>query len=102
MNSCLASNEDDELKVKHQGLTSHQLALDWDDSFLHISVCHHPTNWMMFSNHVNQMLNARFPIQLFGHEHQRRVLNTCTTVKIFAGALQPEQKGTNGSQVTIF
>jgi len=99
MNSCLASDKDeDNIKqgdslINEQILTSYQLETDWDDKLFHISLCHHPTNWIKFSKEVEQAFDARFSIQLFGHEHKGRIITNGNNIKIFAGAIQPERDG---------
>ncbi len=55
-------------------------------------MCHHPTNWMMDGPAVRDRLNDGCQVQLFGHEHDSRTVDTPRYIQVFAGALQPERK----------
>ena len=54
-------------------------------------MCHHPTSWLMDGIAVRDRLNVDCQVQLFGHEHDSRVVETPRYIQVFAGALQPER-----------
>ena len=58
---------------------------------IHVSLCHHPPRWLLDRNEVEAFLNSRTTLQLFGHEHDRRIQRVNDSVQVFAGALHPQR-----------
>ena len=59
---------------------------------IHVSLCHHPPRWLLDRNDVEAFLNSRTTLQLFGHEHNRRIQRVNdSSVQVFAGALHPQR-----------
>jgi predicted phosphodiesterase len=61
------------------------------DGVAHLVMCHHPFGWLKNRRTFEDRLNAVVKIQLFGHEHTRRVDEGRRYIRIRAGALQPER-----------
>ena len=59
---------------------------------IHVSLCHHPPRWLLDRTNVEAFLDSRTTLQLFGHEHDRRIQHVNdSSVQIFAGALHPQR-----------
>ncbi len=59
----------------------------------YLTLCHHPPQWLRDEDAVNDMLNARACIQLFGHKHDQRIQKINERIRITAGAMHPERSG---------
>ena len=55
----------------------------------HLVMCHHPFNWLKNRSGFQDRIEHAAKIQLFGHEHTRRVEDNRRFLRIRAGALQP-------------
>ncbi len=62
-----------------------------EDGVIHAVMCHHPYNWLRNGNAFKGRLEAITHLQLFGHEHTRRVEEGRRFTTIRAGAIQPER-----------
>lgn len=60
----------------------------------HLVMCHHPFGWLKNKQAFEDRVNAVAHIQLFGHEHTRRVEENRRFLRIRAGALQPDRDDT--------
>src|SRR5262249_16327351 len=47
--------------------------IEVEDGVTHLVMCHHPFNWLKNRQAFEDRVNAVAKIQLFGHEHTRRV-----------------------------
>lgn len=54
-------------------------------------MCHHPYNWLRNGGAFKERLEAITHLQLFGHEHTRRIEDGRRFTTIRAGAIQPER-----------
>ena len=95
LHSALVSDHqdtDDKSSLK-MVLGSAQVELGHEDGVAHLIMCHHPFDWLRFSDSARQALNAFASIQLFGHKH-RFELNTINdrNLHLSAGAMQPDKK----------
>jgi hypothetical protein len=54
-------------------------------------LCHHPPDWLLNADELEDYLNTRFQVQLFGHKHRLRAQRIDNTVKIGSGALHPDR-----------
>lgn len=61
----------------------------------YMSMMHHPPSWLMDRREVEGALNGRARIQLFGHEHDQRVVPGRDWVKLFAGSVNPHRAELN-------
>ena len=57
-----------------------------------VALCHHPPRWLLDRSDVEAFLNSRTTLQLFGHEHDRRIRRVDDSVQVFAGALHPQRE----------
>jgi predicted phosphodiesterase len=55
----------------------------------HLVMCHHPFNWLKNRGGFQDRIEHAAKLQLFGHEHTRRVEDYRRFLRIRAGALQP-------------
>lgn len=61
----------------------------------YLTMSHHPPNWLMDKRETEQALDGDARIQLFGHEHENRVMPGRDWVKLFAGAVNPHRAEPN-------
>jgi hypothetical protein len=62
-----------------------------EDGVCHVVMAHHPFNWVKNKRVFEDRCNAVAKIQLFGHEHTRRVEEARRYLRIRAGAMHPER-----------
>ncbi len=62
-----------------------------ENGVIHAVMCHHPYNWLRNGGSFQGRLEAVTHIQLFGHEHTRRIEENRRFTTIRAGAIQPER-----------
>jgi predicted phosphodiesterase len=65
--------------------------IEIEDGVAHLVMCHHPFGWLKNRRAFEDRLNAVAKIQLFGHEHTRRIDEGRRYIRIRAGALQPDR-----------
>jgi predicted MPP superfamily phosphohydrolase len=58
-----------------------------------ITLCHHPTDWLIDGDEVSDDLQARANLQLFGHKHRHRMRTIEQSLVCVAGAVHPEPGG---------
>src|SRR6202030_1167754 len=54
-------------------------------------MCHHPFDWFVDCEEVEDALNRRATLQLFGHRHRQRVHMEAEFVRWGAGAVNPSR-----------
>lgn len=54
-------------------------------------LCHHPPDWLLDYETVEDKLNSRIQVQLFGHKHRQRMHQIGKSIRIYAGALHPSR-----------
>jgi predicted MPP superfamily phosphohydrolase len=69
-----------------------QTVLDPEPDVLNLVMSHHPPNWFIDRDEVDDAVNARAPLQFFGHEHRQRCTQTPAYVRFCAGALHPDRQ----------
>ena len=57
----------------------------------HLVMCHHPFNWLKNRSGFQDRIEHAAKLQLFGHEHTRRVEDNRRFLRIRAGAVQPDR-----------
>jgi hypothetical protein len=62
---------------------------------VHLVMCHHPPDWWQDAESVEQTLNTRTTIQLFGHKHVKRLAKINSTLRLTAGAVHPDRRTPN-------
>lgn len=88
-NTVLVCGEDDAKDLMLVDPAASQI--EAEDGVTHLVMCHHPFNWLKNGRAFEDRLNAVAKIQLFGHEHTRRVDENRRYLRIRAGALQPDR-----------
>lgn len=89
--SALVSNERDAKNNIVVG--SAQVSVNRVDGVEHLTLCHHPPDWLLDQETVITQLESKVCIQLFGHKHFQRVQKINETLRITAGAMHPERSG---------
>ncbi|MFD1987436.1 metallophosphoesterase [Mesorhizobium newzealandense] len=65
--------------------------IEEEDGVCHMVMAHHPFNWLKNRKDFEDRCNLVAKIQLFGHEHTRRVDEGKRYLRIRAGAMHPER-----------
>ncbi len=66
-----------------------------EEGVVHAVMCHHPYNWLRNGATFKERLENVTRLQLFGHEHTRRIEEGRRFTTIRAGAVQPERDDSN-------
>lgn len=89
LNSVLTSNPKDDPEPKRLCLGEHQVQVDDDKRVIHLTLCHHPPDWLIDHDKVHEYLSERVHLQLFGHKHSQRVDIINNRIRMTAGAVHP-------------
>ncbi|QOF72504.1 metallophosphoesterase [Aminobacter sp. SR38] len=65
--------------------------IEEEDGVCHMVMAHHPFNWLKNGKDFEDRCNLVAKIQLFGHEHTRRIDEGKRYLRIRAGAMHPER-----------
>lgn len=95
LNSTLISNSLDDDASNKLILGSLQATCSKEDGVEYLTLCHHPPQWLRDQDHIEDYLEARVRVQLFGHKHKFRVREGGRTVRISAGAMHPDDREPN-------
>lgn len=68
-----------------------QTTLDPAPNVVNFAICHHPPDWLLDGDDVEDKLNARAMFQVFGHKHRQRIYEGRTNVRWSAGAVNPSR-----------
>lgn len=68
-----------------------QTVLDPVDDVVNLVLCHHPPDWFMDQDEVNDAMCGRAAIHLFGHKHRQRITQEVNYVRFAAGAVNPDR-----------
>ena len=68
-----------------------QTVLDPVDDVVNLVLCHHPPDWLMDQDDVEDAIGARAAIQMFGHKHRQRITRERGYVRFSAGAINPDR-----------
>ncbi|MEZ7809334.1 metallophosphoesterase [Alcaligenes phenolicus] len=63
--------------------------IDPSPNVVNLTICHHPPDWLVDGDDVEDMLNERAMFQVFGHKHRQRILEGATYVRWGAGSVNP-------------
>lgn len=88
-NSALISDQHDAAGLMLIDPAASQIEVE--DGVTHLVMCHHPFGWLRNGQSFEDRVNAVAKIQLFGHEHTRRIDEGKRYIRIRAGALQPDR-----------
>jgi len=90
LTSALVSNEED--KRPDIVLGEAQVSVARAPGVLHMTLCHHPPDWLRDHDAVENHLKSKVHIHLFGHKHSQRLDVINGMVRIIAGAMHPERR----------
>lgn len=65
--------------------------LERERGVVHLAMCHHPFIWLRQGQALENFLNDTAHIQLFGHEHNNRIVVAKDFVRVYASAAQPDR-----------
>ena len=68
-----------------------QLAVDPVDHVVNAVLAHHPPDWFCDCDEVDDAVQERASIHLFGHKHRQRIVQEANYVRYSAGAVNPDQ-----------
>lgn len=63
--------------------------IDPSPNVVNLTICHHPPDWLIDGDDVEDMLNERAMFQVFGHKHRQRIHEAATYVRWSAGSVNP-------------
>lgn len=78
------------------------------EGIVNVVLCHHPPDWFMDYDDIDDTINERAPIQFFGHRHRQRITATNGYIRFSAGAVNPAryepgwEPGYNLINLTVF
>jgi len=64
--------------------------LDPATDTVNLVMSHHPPDWLMDQDEVEDAINGRAAIHLFGHKHRQRLLRDHQFIRFDAGAINPD------------
>ena len=68
-----------------------QTSIDPAANTINLVLSHHPVDWLEDCEAVDDRLNARAQIQLFGHKHKQRAVMETNYVRLGAGSINPSR-----------
>jgi predicted MPP superfamily phosphohydrolase len=68
-----------------------QTVLDPVDDVVNLVICHHPPDWFMDQDNVDDAICGRAAIHLFGHKHRQRLTQDPHYIRFGAGAINPDR-----------
>ena len=95
INSTLASDEHDTDGAYKLAVGNVQLDILRQDGVEYMALCHHPPSWLVDADAAELFLTERARVQLFGHKHKQRMNQLDNSVRVVAGAVQPETREPN-------
>ena len=80
---------DDEPKGLY--LSPLQTVLDPADDVVNLVICHHPPDWFMDHDDIDDAICGRAAIHLFGHKHRQRHTKDDRYIRFSAAAVNPDR-----------
>jgi predicted MPP superfamily phosphohydrolase len=68
-----------------------QTVLNPADGVVNLVMCHHPPDWFMDRDDIEDAVSGRAAIQLFGHRHRQRLLRDPSYIRFSAAAVNPDR-----------
>ncbi|MFK0278378.1 metallophosphoesterase [Ensifer sp. NPDC090286] len=68
-----------------------QTVLDPVEDVVNLAFCHHPPDWFMDQDDVNDAICGRSSIHMFGHKHRQRISKDDGFIRFSAGAVNPDR-----------
>lgn len=82
-------NEDDSRLSLY--LSPFQTGLDPVEGVVNAVICHHPPDWFMDQDDVDDAIRGRAELHFFGHKHRQRIHRDANYVRFSAGAVNPDR-----------
>jgi predicted MPP superfamily phosphohydrolase len=93
LNSTLISDDHDDDGANKLVVGEHQGVLQRADGVEYMILCHHPPQWLRDQDRIEDALDTRSRIQLFGHKHVQKLKPIGDTgLRISAGAVHPDRR----------
>ena len=97
LNSTLLSDRHDDDGVNRLIVGLSQTLLPNIPGVCYLTLCHHPPQWLLDGDEIDQTLSVRANVQLFGHKHmqhvEKKTVEKFDSVRMVAGAVHPERSG---------
>ena len=90
LNSTMVSDELDDVE-KSVILGKYQIPKR-SSGVTHLAMCHHPPDWWQDADGLEQKLDGRVQIELFGHKHVQRLVKINSTLRLTAGAVHLDRR----------
>lgn len=68
-----------------------QTVLNPADGVVNLVMCHHPPDWFMDRDEIEDAVSGRAAIQLFGHRHRQRLVRDLSYIRFSAAAVNPNR-----------
>lgn len=91
LNSVIISGLDDNDEKNKLLLGEIQTEYGRADGVEYLTLCHHPVDWLLDRDGVEEALIAYSRIQLFGHKHIQKANKVDETLWLVAGAVHPDR-----------
>jgi hypothetical protein len=72
-------------------LSPFQTVLDPLDNVVNLVLCHHPPDWLVDCDEVEDAVRGRASLQMFGHRHRQRIYRDDHYVRFAAAAVNPDR-----------
>src|SRR5581483_11080321 len=69
-----------------------QTAIDPIEGVVNLVMSHHPPDWFVDHDDVDDAIKGRAALHLFGHKHRQRIQRDATFVRFSAGAVNPDRR----------
>jgi predicted MPP superfamily phosphohydrolase len=92
LSSSLISNKLDNDIDQKLILSSYQVKFEREPGVEHLSLCHHPPDWLRDRETIESKFHKRVRIQLFGHKHAQVISEINGSVRIISGATHPDRR----------
>lgn len=76
-------------------LSRKQIICATERGVVYLTLCHHPPDWCRDQDDINDYLDARVKVQLFGHKRRQRIEATDKRIRITSGATNPDSREPN-------
>ena len=89
LNSAILSGQKD--KERDLFLGRQAWSINRESGVEYMAFSHHPPKWLLDGEDMLNELDDRARIQLYGHEHDARIVTMQRTVRLYAGAVNPHR-----------
>ena len=84
------ANQDDARESLY--LSPLQTVLDPVDDVVNLVLCHHPPDWFLDMDDVDDAICGKSVVHLFGHKHRQRIIRDVDYLRLPAGAVNPDRR----------